>query len=758
MWSLICFCACLLFGAMQSSSLSSVPKPLKFLRPHYETLKANLQKMQQSESKASAADILSLLAMTKRSSADAMPESLMFRLQGSQPNDVGMWGHEYVRNLASEVGIEYKRRQERDGEAKTSIADLQGVLRGIVSFHMQHNAEPEAIDLLMEVDAIDMITEYVTPETCSRVGLYLTTCASYLPEPDDAHVLRVAHQLYMEQKRWQEAMRIALKLNSQGYIEQTFNAQMGKCERRQLAYMLARHGHPLDLEEGNCKPSEDADELKEIMANTRMSEFFQALAKDLDVLDPKTPEDIYKSHLVEGRQPSTSAIDSASQNLSATFVSAFVNAGFGKDKLMTVHDSEIEGNIPWVYKNKDHGRASAAASLGLVKLWDVEGGLPEIDKYLYAQESEVVAGALMGVGIVSSNVRNEADPAYALLHDSVNQDSTTIRIGALLGLGVAYAGTARNDIGELVSGTVEDAGTKIDLACFASLTLGLVFVGTGDSGIAESLLTACMTREDLHEPLTRLICLALGLVFLGRKSDVDATVEVAKSMDPAISSFLQVVLEACAYAGTGYVVKVQEMLQMCSIGTTSFKQEGENDQQRQQQQQQQDSNAKEKGKSAADYQAPAVLGMAMIAMGEELGSEMAIRTVEHLLQYGDDHVRKACPLALALVSTSNPKIAVTDTLSRLSHDSNKEVAQAATLAIGLVSAGTNNARVAGMLRQLTSYYYKDPSLLFLVRVSQGLVHLGKGLLTLSPFHSDRVRIFPFFRDIGVAVWYLETVQ
>lgn len=43
-----------------------------------------------------------------------------------------------------------------------------------------------------------------------------------------------------------------------------------------------------------------------------------------------------------------------------------------------------------------------------------------------------------------------------------------------------------------------------------------------------------------------------------------------------------------------------------------------------------------------------------------------------------------------------------------------------------------------MLRQLTSYYYKDPSLLFLVRVSQGLTHLGKGLLTLTPFHCDRV--------------------
>ena len=55
---------------------------------------------------------------------------------------------------------------------------------------------------------------------------------------------------------------------------------------------------------------------------------------------------------------------------------------------------------------------------------------------------------------------------------------------------------------------------------------------------------------------------------------------------------------------------------------------------------------------------------------------------------------------------------------------------------GLIGAGTNNARLAGMLRGLSSYYYKEPTLLFLVRVAQGLVHMGKGLLNLAPKHAD----------------------
>lgn len=95
------------------------------------------------------------------------------------------------------------------------------------------------------------------------------------------------------------------------------------------------------------------------------------------------------------------------------------------------------------------------------------------------------------------------------------------------------------------------------------------------------------------------------------------------------------------------------------------------------------------------------------------------------------------PLAIALLSPSDPDASLMDTLSRLSHDADTEVAQNAVVALGIVGAGTNNARLAGMLRNLSSYYYKEPTLLYLVRTAQGLVHMGKGLLGLSPYHTER---------------------
>ena len=125
-------------------------------------------------------------------------------------------------------------------------------------------------------------------------------------------------------------------------------------------------------------------------------------------------------------------------------------------------------------------------------------------------------------------------------------------------------------------------------------------------------------------------------------------------------------------------------------------------------------------------------------MGEEIGTEMTLRTFEHLLHYGELPVKRVVPLALALLYVSNPEYSIIDQLSRLSHDQDAEIAQCAIFGLGLISAGSNNSRVAGLLRSLSEFYVKEPNHLFVVRIAQGLNAMGKGLIGLSPFHSDRL--------------------
>lgn len=77
------------------------------------------------------------------------------------------------------------------------------------------------------------------------------------------------------------------------------------------------------------------------------------------------------------------------------------------------------------------------------------------------------------------------------------------------------------------------------------------------------------------------------------------------------------------------------------------------------------------------------------------------------MRYGETVIRRAVPLALALVSPSNPQLNILEILSKYSHDSDADTARNAIFALGIVGAGTNNARLVTMLRQLASYHAKD---------------------------------------------------
>lgn len=52
-------------------------------------------------------------------------------------------------------------------------------------------------------------------------------------------------------------------------------------------------------------PPELDDDLLECLGNQKLSEHFKRFGKELDVFDPKSLEDIYKSHLDNTRESST---------------------------------------------------------------------------------------------------------------------------------------------------------------------------------------------------------------------------------------------------------------------------------------------------------------------------------------------------------------------------------------------------------------------------------------------------------------------
>ena len=73
----------------------------------------------------------------------------------------------------------------------------------------------------------------------------------------------------------------------------------------------------------------------------------------------------------------------------------------------------------------------------------------------------------------------------------------------------------------------------------------------------------------------------------------DAMLEAVRTVEHSIAKYAAVTLETCAYAGTGNVLKVQGMLHQLTKHLTKN----------------------------ADHQAAAVIGISLMVMGEDVGSE-----------------------------------------------------------------------------------------------------------------------------------------
>lgn len=757
-----------------TTSMTAVPKPLKFLRPHYPLLTELYDKWGAANSKISTelllqlADVLSVLAMTY--SDAGKKELLKYRLLSSD-DTIGDWGHEYVRHLALEIGESY---QEKLGSDEVFIARIVDLSQQIVPFFLKHNAEADAVDLLLEIESIEKLPQYLDDSTYNRVCLYMVSCVPLLAPPDDTSFLHTAFSIYLAHSQLTQALTLAIKLDNEELIRQVFELTDDALIHKQLGFILS-------LQFNRFKYPGENDEVQETISNVKLPEFYSYLVKELNLLDPKVPEDIYKSHLEDSKYTyGPGSIDSAKQNLAASFVNAFVNLGYGTDKLV-LQLGEDESKS-WIYRTKGPGMISATASIGSLYQWNIDDGLQVLDKYTYSSEDEIKAGALLGTGIVLANIHDEAEAALALLQEYVTDPKKVVQASAINGLGIAFSGSANEEVLALLMPLISDTDVPLEISCLAALALGHVFVGTCHGDLTSTILQTLLERDfvQLNNKFIRFLALGLGLLYMGKTEMVEDVLDIIDAIEHPINKTLKVLANICAYAGTGNVLQIQSLLQMCSAKPKDNTEEekkleqSEADQLPQEKETEDSSDVKDEDMEDAEvkqevkdevkeengddtkvktsdstveeeddedeeelYQGFAVLGLACIAMGEDIGQDMVLRHFSHLMHYGNPLIRRTVPLAMGLVSASYPQMKVFDTLSRFSHDPDLDVTQNAIYAMGLVGAGTNNARLGQLLRQLAQYYSKSPDSLFMVRIAQGILHLGKGTLSLTPFNTER---------------------
>lgn len=157
-----------------------------------------------------------MLGMTY--SDDETLDSLKYRLLSPTPSPTD-WGHEYVRHLASEIGIAYNKRKLNEEDKKDDLLDLA---KQLIPFLLTHNAEPDAVDLLSEVDSISLLPDYVDENTWERVVAYVVACVPLLTQDEDRDFLMCARTIYRKYGKLVEAMTLSIRLDSMDFIEQDF--------------------------------------------------------------------------------------------------------------------------------------------------------------------------------------------------------------------------------------------------------------------------------------------------------------------------------------------------------------------------------------------------------------------------------------------------------------------------------------------------------------------------------------------------------
>ena len=69
---------------------------------------------------------------------------------------------------------------------------------------------------------------------------------------------------------------------------------------------------------------------------------------------------------------------------------------------------------------------------------------------------------------------------------------------------------------------------------------------------------------ELNDTMARFACLALGLLLLEKQEKANPVLERLKEMKGEFGEYCQLTVQTCAYAGSGNVLKVQQMLSICS--------------------------------------------------------------------------------------------------------------------------------------------------------------------------------------------------
>nr|UXY88382.1 hypothetical protein Cry52Nrm3_p021 [Cryptomonas curvata] len=159
-----------------------------------------------------------------------------------------------------------------------------------------------------------------------------------------------------------------------------------------------------------------------------------------------------------------------------------------------------------------------------------------------------------------------------------------------------------------------------------------------------------------------------------------------------------------------------------------------------------------------------IIGISLLTIGDQIASHMAMRIYGYFLLSPNLEIRRITTLAVGLLYISNPSTNACDYMIRLTNDNDWIIIRNAVFSLGLMGAGTGNSRIHTSLKCLADYYsnkienfehitkllkpsfyifsLKIQSLIFVIRIAQGLVNSLSKKILLSIFFGKNSLDFP----------------
>ncbi|KAI5136054.1 uncharacterized protein NESG_00372 [Nematocida ausubeli] len=708
-----------------TSVASTIPQILLYLVSQRVVLQDKLVTLS-GENRMLMADILSVISATL-----ATTESLKYRLEGgATPMDI--WGHQYVKKLSCDIVKSLKAHRMAGGSlgqeesnlsemiataAKESastakhshgaenravgdekvtekeevseeeilpiteeMADpLEKVIEGVVECMFKFNCECDCVDFLLEIDRIEMILNYIDIDNQERIIRYLNALVYFVR---NEKVTNTFLELLKRNGKLEEYAKLMIKERRFEQLLQEVT-EFSQTEKIRIFYILGKH------------------EVWSRVPKDLWDSFVQNMSKE------KLPEGVSVENITSnGYMADLNRYVSTRLEMNKEVLGNF--GSFSDALSKASFSSEILAEP----ENKKTYKITTQCSRGLLYLWDQKKALSELEEHIFSEDGYLKVSSILALATATCKVYDYNDTVLAAAMEAMDTKSVTQRIVVLISLAIKYAGTHNMEMFHSLYPLLCD--DTIEIVFFTIYVIGNIFSGSCNKDIYTELLNVLASRiggeGECSSPIVKFALLGVSLIFLQGEGKVTEVLDSCEIME-ANGVSLSILLRSMAYMATGNTKVIHDILK------DALDEQSENEQ---------------------DYREMfGILGVALISLGDDTLVQMAGHILEGSMLLDSAKVQMAIPMAYSLLYLSTGKTEVIDTLRKSMHSPNAHVMLSAILGLGLVSAGTNNSRVKIALDEMSTFCGKGAAGSAL-KISQGLLRLGKGMHKLSLFNDAAI--------------------